>query len=49
MAHSIPPAALSLRDIAAWQFPQLARDLPQVRLWVGNSLRGLIPAGFILV
>jgi 4-amino-4-deoxychorismate lyase len=27
----------------------LARDLLQVRLWVGNSLRGLIPAGFILV
>jgi 4-amino-4-deoxychorismate lyase len=26
----------------------LARDLPHVRLWVGNSLRGLIPAGFIL-
>jgi 4-amino-4-deoxychorismate lyase len=22
----------------------LARDLPQVRLWVGNALRGLIPA-----
>ena len=27
----------------------LARDLPQVSLWVGNSLRGLIPARFILV
>ena len=25
----------------------LARDLPHVRLWVGNSLRGLIPAAFI--
>jgi 4-amino-4-deoxychorismate lyase len=22
----------------------LARDLPHVRLWVGNSLRGLVPA-----
>ena len=22
----------------------LARDLPHVRLWVGNALRGLIPA-----
>jgi 4-amino-4-deoxychorismate lyase len=25
-----------------------AEDLPHVRLWVGNSLRGLIPADFIL-
>ena len=25
-----------------------ARDLPHVRLWVGNSLRGLIPCHFIL-
>lgn len=31
MAHSASPATLSLRDIAAWQFPQLARDLPQGR------------------
>jgi 4-amino-4-deoxychorismate lyase len=23
-----------------------AEDLPQVRLWVGNALRGLIPAVF---
>ncbi len=26
----------------------LARDLPQVRLWVGNSLRGLIPAAYVV-
>jgi 4-amino-4-deoxychorismate lyase len=26
----------------------LAEDLPHVRLWVGNALRGLIPAAFIL-
>lgn len=25
----------------------LARDLPQVRLWVGNALRGLIPAVWV--
>ena len=25
----------------------VARDLPEVRLWVGNALRGLIPAVFI--
>jgi 4-amino-4-deoxychorismate lyase len=25
-----------------------AEDLPSVRLWVGNALRGLIPAVFIL-
>ena len=24
----------------------LAQDLPQVRLWVGNAVRGLIPAAF---
>lgn len=32
---------------AALDLPEevlLARDLPRVRLWVGNSLRGLIPA-----
>ena len=26
----------------------LAKDLPRVQLWVGNALRGLIPASFIL-
>ena len=26
----------------------LAEDLPMVQLWVGNALRGLIPADFIL-
>lgn len=26
----------------------LARDLPRVRLWVGNSLRGLIPAVWVI-
>jgi 4-amino-4-deoxychorismate lyase len=26
----------------------LARDLPRVRLWVGNALRGLIPAVWAL-
>jgi len=24
----------------------LAKDLPNVQLWVGNALRGLIPARF---
>ncbi|MCC5959629.1 MAG: aminotransferase class IV family protein [Rhodobacteraceae bacterium] len=27
--------------------PLLASDLPHVRLWVGNALRGLIPASYI--
>ncbi len=26
----------------------LAKDLPQVKLWVGNSLRGLIPAVWVI-
>ena len=25
----------------------MARDLPRVRLWVGNALRGLIPAHWV--
>ena len=31
-------------EVAAPEEILLARDLPNVRLWVGNSLRGLIPA-----
>ena len=31
-------------DLAAPEEILLARDLPHVRLWIGNSLRGLIPA-----
>lgn len=31
-------------DLAAPEEVLLAQDLPKVRLWVGNSLRGLIPA-----
>ena len=33
--------------LAATEEILLARDLPHVRLWVGNSLRGLIPCSFI--
>ena len=32
------------REMACPEEPLLAKDLPQVRLWVGNALRGLIPA-----
>jgi 4-amino-4-deoxychorismate lyase len=35
-------------EMAVLEEVLLARDLPQVRLWVGNSLRGLIPAIYIL-
>ncbi len=31
-------------DLAVREEVLMASDLPQVRLWVGNSLRGLIPA-----
>ena len=34
-------------DLAAPEEILLARDLAHVRLWVGNSLRGLIPCSFI--
>lgn len=49
-----PPLACGLlpgvlrAELACAEEILLARDLPQVRLWVGNSLRGLIPASFIL-
>ena len=33
-------------DLAAPEQVLLAADLPHVRLWVGNSLRGLIPGQF---
>jgi 4-amino-4-deoxychorismate lyase len=33
-------------DLACPEDPLLAEDLPHVRLWVGNALRGLIPARF---
>ncbi len=33
-------------DLACPEEVLLARDLPRVRLWVGNALRGLIPAVF---
>lgn len=35
-------------ELACKEEVLLAKDLPHVRLWVGNSLRGLIPARFIL-
>ncbi len=50
-----PPLACGLlpgvlrAEIAAAEETLLARDLPHVRLWVGNSLRGLIPCSFTLV
>lgn len=34
-------------ELAAPEEVLLARDLPHVRLWVGNALRGLIPAFWI--
>ena len=34
-------------ELACGEEPLLAGDLPKVRLWVGNALRGLIPAVFI--
>lgn len=34
-------------ELAAPEAPLMATDLPHVRLWVGNALRGLIPATFI--
>ena len=45
-----PPLACGLlpgvlrEEMAVPEEVLLARDLPQVRLWVGNALRGLIPA-----
>ncbi|MBL9074675.1 aminotransferase class IV family protein [Tabrizicola sp.] len=35
-------------DLACPEEVLMADDLPKVRLWVGNALRGLIPAVFIL-
>lgn len=35
-------------ELAVPQELLLAEDLPQVRLWVGNSLRGLIPARWVI-
>lgn len=35
-------------DLAAPEETLVATDLPGVRLWVGNALRGLIPCRFIL-
>lgn len=35
------------REIAAPEEALQAGDLPQVRLWVGNALRGLIPAVWV--
>ena len=49
-----PPLACGLlpgvlrEDIAAPEEILLESDLPHVRLWIGNSLRGLIPCSFIL-
>lgn len=48
-----PPLACGLlpgvlrAELACPEEVLLATDLPQVRLWVGNALRGLIPAAFI--
>ena len=35
-------------ELAAPEEVLLARELPDVRLWVGNALRGLIPCSFTL-
>ena len=35
------------RELGCPEDVLLAKDLPRVRLWVGNALRGLIPADFI--
>ena len=49
-----PPLACGLlpgvlrAEMAVAEEVLLARDLPQVRLWVGNSLRGLIPAVWVI-
>ncbi len=43
LASGLLPGVLRA-ELAAPQEVLLARDLPRVRLWVGNSLRGLIPA-----
>jgi branched-subunit amino acid aminotransferase/4-amino-4-deoxychorismate lyase len=48
-----PPLACGLlpgvlrAELALPEEVLLARDLPRVRLWVGNSLRGLIPAVWV--
>lgn len=48
-----PPLACGLlpgvlrAELACPEEVLLAEDLPRVRLWVGNALRGLIPAHFI--
>ena len=42
--------ALFLNGTIQWESREevlLAEDLPAVRLWVGNALRGLIPAVFV--
>lgn len=50
MGMRTPPLSCGLlpgvlrAEIACPEEILLARDLPKVRLWVGNSLRGLIPA-----
>jgi 4-amino-4-deoxychorismate lyase len=43
LASGLLPGVLRA-ELAAPEEVLLARDLPHVRLWVGNSLRGLIPA-----
>jgi 4-amino-4-deoxychorismate lyase len=45
LACGVLPGVLRA-DLGAAEEVLLAVDLPRVRLWVGNALRGLIPARF---
>lgn len=48
LASGLLPGVLRA-EIGCAEEVLLAEDLPTVQLWVGNALRGLIPASFILV
>ena len=44
MPTSQAPVGNAGMELACGEEVLLSDDLPKVRLWVGNSLRGLIPA-----
>ena len=46
LASGLLPGVLRA-DLACPEEMLLAEDLPRVRLWVGNALRGLIPAVWV--
>lgn len=46
LASGLLPGVLR-SELACKEEVLLAEELPQVRVWVGNALRGLIPAAFI--